>query len=162
VRVGQVLANLGNVVALHDRHTPRSRYNIDHIAVTPAGVWVIDAKVYQDQHIDYRETGGLFRVNPKLYVSGRDKTNLVEATTWQVETVARAAAGLLGDTSVRALVCFVGATWGWRRKPFMVREAAICWPSALPEILGRPGPFDAAARQHLAAVIAEALPPAVG
>lgn len=31
---------------LHDRRVPGTRANIDHIAVTPTGIWVIDAKRY--------------------------------------------------------------------------------------------------------------------
>src|SRR3954454_8966285 len=34
-------------VLLHDRRIPRSQANIDHIAVAPSGVWVIDSKRYQ-------------------------------------------------------------------------------------------------------------------
>lgn len=32
---------------LHDRRIPRSRANIDHLAVTRSGVFVIDAKKYK-------------------------------------------------------------------------------------------------------------------
>jgi hypothetical protein len=32
---------------LHDRRIPGSRANIDHLAVTPTGIWVIDAKKYK-------------------------------------------------------------------------------------------------------------------
>lgn len=37
------------VVILHDRRVPGSRANIDHIAVSPGGVFVIDAKHYSGQ-----------------------------------------------------------------------------------------------------------------
>lgn len=48
-RVAEVLAKHldGRAVVLHDRRLPRSRANIDHIAVAPSGVWVIDAKRYK-------------------------------------------------------------------------------------------------------------------
>lgn len=35
------------LLVLHDRRIPGSRANIDHLAVTPAGVFVIDAKKYK-------------------------------------------------------------------------------------------------------------------
>ena len=35
------------VLVLHDRRLPGSKANIDHIAVTANGVWVIDAKRYR-------------------------------------------------------------------------------------------------------------------
>ena len=36
-----------DVIVLHDRRIPRSRANIDHLAVAPSGVYVIDAKRYK-------------------------------------------------------------------------------------------------------------------
>jgi hypothetical protein len=33
-------------VLLHDRKVPRTRGNIDHLAIAASGVWVIDAKHY--------------------------------------------------------------------------------------------------------------------
>jgi Nuclease-related domain len=53
-----------HVVALHDRRMRRpdgtpSRANIDHLAVTAAGVWVIDAKTHRGA-LEVRRLGGLF------------------------------------------------------------------------------------------------------
>jgi hypothetical protein len=33
-------------LVLHDRSVPGTRSNIDHLAVVPSGVWVIDTKHY--------------------------------------------------------------------------------------------------------------------
>uniref|UniRef100_UPI003783E140 nuclease-related domain-containing protein n=1 Tax=Pseudolysinimonas sp. TaxID=2680009 RepID=UPI003783E140 len=44
--VGRLLAESG-VRAIHDRRIPDSDANIDHLAVTSAGVLVIDAKNYR-------------------------------------------------------------------------------------------------------------------
>ncbi|WP_293167360.1 nuclease-related domain-containing protein [Microcella sp.] len=33
-----------SIRVMHDRRIPRSKANIDHIVVTPGGVWVIDTK----------------------------------------------------------------------------------------------------------------------
>src|SRR5215217_3006119 len=48
-RVAAYLAKHLNddVVVLHDRRIPGRRANIDHIAVAPSGVWVVDAKRYK-------------------------------------------------------------------------------------------------------------------
>lgn len=48
-RLGCRLSDLAaeDLRVLHDRRIPGSRANIDHLAVTPTGVWVIDAKKYQ-------------------------------------------------------------------------------------------------------------------
>ncbi len=61
---------------LHDRRMPRSRANIDHIVVAPHGVFVIDAKNYKGR-VERRDRGGLFSTDYRLYVGGRDKTQLV-------------------------------------------------------------------------------------
>ena len=60
-----------DVAVLHDRRIPRSRANIDHIAVAATGVWVIDTKRYK---------GKLQVVKPlfgrrTLKVAGRDQTS---------------------------------------------------------------------------------------
>ena len=46
------------VHALHDRRIPGSRSNIDHIAIAPSGVYVIDAKRYTGRP-NLRVEGGL-------------------------------------------------------------------------------------------------------
>lgn len=45
------------VVLLHDRRVPRTRSNIDHLAVASSGVWVVDAKNYQGR-VERRGVGG--------------------------------------------------------------------------------------------------------
>ena len=47
-RVAQILhEGLGDsAVLLHDRSVPKTRGNIDHVAIASSGVWVIDAKRY--------------------------------------------------------------------------------------------------------------------
>lgn len=73
---------------LHDRRIPGTRSNIDHIAVTPSGVWVIDAKRYKGQRPSLHVEGGLIRPRVEtLRVGGRDKTKLVDGVRSQVEKV---------------------------------------------------------------------------
>jgi hypothetical protein len=68
---------------LHNRRMPRGRGDIDHIAVTPSGVFVIDTK----------DWGGTVRVaspllgTPQLLVGGRDRTKLVDGLDRQVAAV---------------------------------------------------------------------------
>jgi Nuclease-related domain len=54
---------------LHDRRMPGSRANIDHLAIAPSGVYVIDAKRYKGK-IEVRKP--LFG-KPKLMIAGRNK-----------------------------------------------------------------------------------------
>jgi hypothetical protein len=91
------------VAVLHDRSTPGTRANIDHIAVAPSGVWVIDTKRYK----------GRIQVAKPLFgpailkIAGRDQTGLVGALMRQVELVTPAVAGVLSDVPVRGAFCFV-------------------------------------------------------
>jgi len=73
---------------LHDCKIPRSKANIDHLAVTPGGVWVIDAKRYQDRRPELRVEGGILRPRvEKLLVRGSEKTGLIERVLKQVAYV---------------------------------------------------------------------------
>jgi len=56
---------------LHDRRVPRTRGNIDHIVVAPAGVFVVDAKQYQGR-IQIRNHGWFMRPDERLHVGRRD------------------------------------------------------------------------------------------
>ena len=48
-RVGRLLSSAAGRtgLVLHDRALPHSRANVDHIAVVPSGVWVVDTKCYR-------------------------------------------------------------------------------------------------------------------
>ena len=78
---------------LHDRRVPRTRGNIDHIAVASSGVWVIDAKNY-DGRVELRDVGGWFRVDKRLYLGGWDRTKLIDGLDWQVAAVEACVADL--------------------------------------------------------------------
>jgi hypothetical protein len=155
-----VLDGIEGIVALHDRKVPGGRANIDHIAVTPTGVWIIDTKRYVDSAVEFRNVGGWFRTDQRLYVRGRDRTNLVDAMGWQVEVITEAMQGVDFEAVVKPMLCFVGSTWGWFPKAFKVRGVAVCWPLALPEVLSRPGLLDHDAIGHLARHMASTLLPA--
>ena len=52
-------------MVLHDRAVPGGRANIDHIAVVPSGVWVIDTKHYRGR-LEQRDLGGWFVSRPAV------------------------------------------------------------------------------------------------
>lgn len=94
------------VVVLHDRAVPGSRAKIDHIAISPSGVWVIDTKRYKGKIEVAKPLFG----SAKLKLAGRDQTKLVTGLAKQVEFVtAVATATGFGDSSVpvRSAFCFV-------------------------------------------------------
>ena len=131
------------VMAVHDRRIPGSRANIDHIAIGPSGVFVIDAKVVKGR-VTLRSTGPIWNRGPaKVYVGGRDKTSAIDGMTRQVEAVRGVlrSSGLAESVSVRPVVALVGAEWGWFARPLEVRGVVICWPKEVARIASRPGPL---------------------
>ncbi|MST31590.1 hypothetical protein GHK86_02440 [Acidimicrobiaceae bacterium USS-CC1] len=160
-KVGEALDAIAGIIALHDRRKPRTRSNIDHIAVTPAGVWVIDTKVRTGKKLEFRDRGGLLGRDERLIVGGRDETRMVGDMAWQVETVQRAGAELLSDIVVRPALCFVDVTLGLLdRRPWTVKGVAVCWRASLPDLLLRPGPLDDRRMTEIADRIISRLPPA--
>ncbi|TXK08970.1 NERD domain-containing protein [Microbacterium saccharophilum] len=95
---------------LHDRRIPGTRANIDHIVVSPSGVWVIDAKRYKGQRPSLHVEGGIFRPRVEtLRVAGRDKTKLVNGVHSQITRVTAALPD--GNVDVHGALCFVKADW---------------------------------------------------
>lgn len=128
-RVGARLNSLQSesVRILHDRRIPGSKANVDHIAVTSSGVWVIDAKKYKGRPA-LRVQGGLIRPRvEKLIISGRDKTKLADGVKWQIECVKK----VLGDVPVRGVLCFVEADWPLIGGSFSVNGIDVLWPKKL-------------------------------
>src|SRR5262249_11589958 len=127
------------VLALHDRRIPGSKANIDHIAVAPSGVWVIDAKLYHGK-VERRTLGPLWRPQTAVFVGGRNRTKLVHGMQRQVEAVTAALAPdpLAADVAVRPVVCFVASDWTLFAKPFEIAGVLITWPQKLVERLVAP------------------------
>ncbi len=99
------------VEVLHDRRIRGTRANIDHIAVSSSGVYVVDAKNYTGTvRVDW--AGGLFSPRRyKLLVGRRDATNLVTGVRRQVELVRTALADDMGDVPVTGVLAFFEADW---------------------------------------------------
>jgi hypothetical protein len=160
-KVGQTLDAIPGIMVLHDWRKPRSRSNIDHIAVTSTGVWVIDTKVRPGSRLEFRNKGGILTRDERLIVGGRDETRLVNAMAWQVEIVSDACGDLLGDSVVKPALCFVEATVGFLdRRAWTVRGVVICWRHVLPQFLGRSGPFETEQIDRIAGRITSQLPAA--
>ena len=129
-RVGEKLNELasGTLRVLHDRRIPGTRANIDHIVVTPTGVYVIDPKRYAGRPT-LKIEGGLFRPRTeKLLVGGRDRTNLVDGVLKQVDVV-RAIVG--DDVPVTGVLCFIDADWPLIGGSFTTRGVEVLWPRKL-------------------------------
>jgi hypothetical protein len=155
-RVGPFLAHSvgDDGIVLHDRRIPRSRANLDHIAIVASGVWVIDAKHYRGR-LQQRTVGGWFVPHRALYVGRSDKSALVRSAERQRATVAQ---HVPPDVMVRAALCFTGVELGLFARPFVLDGVVVAWPKALAKKLGAPGALDAARRRELAALLARSFP----
>lgn len=107
-----------HVVALHDRAQRRadggrSRANIDHMAITATGVWVVDAKTHHGA-LEVRSSGGWLSPRVEaLYIGGRDQTKLVVGLQKQVAAVAAELSSVHANIAVRGALCFVGTELPW-------------------------------------------------
>lgn len=125
------LAGAGLAV-LHDRRIPGSKANIDHIAITPGGIWVIDAKRYKGRP-ELKIEGGIIRPRvEKLLVGQRDCSKLVDGVLKQVHVVRH----LVGDdVPITGALCFVEADWPLIGGEFSTRGVHVLWPKRLAKVL---------------------------
>lgn len=160
-KLGDKLASLGDtIIALHDRQVPKSRANIDHVVIGPAGVYVIDAKRYKNAKVAIRRSGGLLTpARTQLMVSGRDKTALVEAMAWQVTAVRAAltASPEFAAVPITAVLSFIDAEF-----PFFgtieFGDVRVRGLGGTAKLVSAAGPFDTSARDRLARHLASRLP----
>ncbi|ROS58250.1 nuclease-like protein [Frigoribacterium sp. PhB160] len=154
--VGRKLDGIASpsIAVLHDRRIPGSRANIDHLVVTTAGVWVVDAKRYVEKRPELRIEGGLLRPRVEKLIVGGDRTRLVDAVLNQAGLVT----AVVGPVPVRAALCFVDADWPMFGGSFTTRGVEVLWPGKLVKRLAsEDGPVDVPA---VAAAIAGHFPPA--
>ncbi|WAH97444.1 nuclease-related domain-containing protein [Arthrobacter sp. MMS18-M83] len=119
------------IAVLHDRRTPGSKANIDHIAITPGGIWVIDAKRYEGRP-ELKIEGGILRPRvEKLLVGRRDCSKLLDGVLKQVGLVRE----LVGEVPVTGALCFVEADWPLIGGAFATRGIHVLWPKRLAKVL---------------------------
>ena len=141
-----------DVLLLSDRAIPGSRANIDHIAIAPSGVWVVDPKCYRGEIVVRKRLFGA----AKLIVAGRNRTNLVDNLERQVETVRSLVSD---DVPVRGALCFVGGDLPLFGTP-TVRDVPLLHRRSLCRELNRRGPLGPAERVRLYDLLADRLRPA--
>lgn len=161
-RVADQLTRLerDGVTALHDRRMPRSRANIDHLAVARNGVWVIDAKNYTGV-VERRRIGSWLFPDERLYVDGRDRTAVIDAMWRQVAAVRDALSVLSRGVPVRGVICLASHTGRLRSSPFELRDVKVTHVKFLRGLLGGTGPLEDAEVLEVARVLDDAFAPAV-
>ena len=144
----------GSLMALQDRRMPHGRGNIDHLAVAPCGVFVIDAKQYSGK---VRVADAGFR-GLRLVIAERDRTKLLEGLDRQVAVVRDAlAAHGHADVPVHGVLCFTTADLP-RFKTLEVRGRLLLTRRGLGKRLDGGGPLSAPEIEAVAHALATALP----
>ena len=148
------------LLLLHDRRMPRSRANVDHLAIGPSGVTVIDAKRYSGR-IAVERRGGLLRERTEhLLVRGRDKTKLVDGVLAQAGAVrAVLANGPHATVPVRAVLCFVDGEWPLFGR-LEVGSVSVLPPRDTAKLCRAEGPLDSEAVKAVRDRLAARLSPA--
>jgi hypothetical protein len=145
-----------SAILLHDRRMPGGRGNIDHLAIAPKGVFVIDAKNHSGK-VSVRKP--LFG-RAKLRVAGRDRTRYISGLERQLEAVreALAAAGH-ADVPVQGVLCFPRA-----ELPLLgtlkIGAHRLLRRRTLARRLSARGPLDSTTIELLARILAASLRPA--
>jgi hypothetical protein len=118
------LADLGWVM-LHDRRVPKGRENIDHIAIGPGGIAVVETKNW---------SGKVLVTADALRRNGRDANGAVEQVLRQVAAIQ--ATGVLNDSEewIRPIIYVHRAQIerkGSRRRPARPQGVRVCGPRDL-------------------------------
>lgn len=151
-----------DVLVLNDRRMPRSRTNIDHLAVAPSGVYVVDAKRYKGK-IEVRRP---FFGDETLVIAGRDKTKLIEAVSKQVEAVRAGLALIERQVPARACLCFINPAGqsGGSGLPLLralaVSDVPLLSPRRLAKQLNQAGELSGEEALVIAEALAELFPAA--
>lgn len=152
-----------DVVGLHDRRLRRpdgrlSTANIDHLVVTPAGVWVVDAKTHTGR-LEVRRAGGLLRPRTeRLVIRGRDQSRLLDGLATQVSAVTAELERVGANLPVRGALCFVGTELPWGGET--VAGVPLVGRRGLTKLLRRPGDLAVEERAAVAAYLAARFPTA--
>jgi len=166
VRVGARLEKLlhGTAVRLlHDRRVPHHGHaNIDHIAVGPAGVTVIDTKTHAGK-IRKDWSGGLFAERRTiLRIDGRDQTKLITGIEKQIGYVQSALSTLPTDVpiDVTGALCCPNVQGLALLGRIEVRGILVDGPKPVARLTARPGSLDPGAIEEIWVHLARWFPPA--
>ncbi len=120
-----------HLAVLHDRRIPGTKANLDHLVITRAGVWVVDAKRYKGRP-GLKIEGGIARPRvERLLVGRRDCTKLIDGVLKQVSLVRAVVPGI----RVTGAICFVDADWPLVGGSFITRDVHVLWPKKLAKSL---------------------------
>jgi hypothetical protein len=144
-------------IVLHDRRMPRSNANIDHIAVTPSGVFVIDSKSYSGLIRIERPDGYFSEESPTLFVGRRNCTDLITRMQWQISAVDKVLAKSDEAMPTTGVLAFFRPNWPIVRVPESIHGILIN-SHGVKQIVAKPGEFTNDQITSTAKLLAEAFP----
>jgi Nuclease-related domain len=145
-----------DVFLFHDRRLAGTRANLDHLAVGPGGITVIDAKHLKGR-VQVRRDGGILRPRrERLFVAGRDRSSLVEGLLRQVAAVREA----FPAADVRGALCFADVDGLPTLERLSVAGVAVCGAHGAARLARRDGSPDPSVPIMLAREVERAFPPA--
>jgi hypothetical protein len=148
------------VVTLHDRKVPGSPANIDHIAVGPSGVYVMDAKYRETGRVQLRRSGSKVRpARAQLWVGGRNCTKLLADLAKQVAVV-KAVLPEPIRSKVRPVLALVNVDWGIFPTAIEIDGVLVAWPKQVAKVAGRIGHLSAEQVGNIVGQLAVTLKPA--
>ena len=154
-----LLAQEADFEVLHDRRRPPTKANIDHMIVTPAGVFVVDAKNYEGQ-IQVRRPGWFSGDPEQLFINGRNRTKIVDGVKKQVAQVESVLVNSEIQIPVFGVLTFVVGSLHL----FIVQERIsgvfLSTQRGLEKILRRPGPHTVEDIKATANLLAQRFPEA--
>ena len=133
--VGRVLLAAENrgLVWLGPRTTPDGQ-SIDHVALSPNGLWLVRVEAPPSGRVERRDLGDWFTPEPRLFVGGLDRTDVVGRCGAGEASVARALlASPLEAIPRYQVLCFDDAPPGWLERPFEFQEVWVTWSRHLVE-----------------------------
>jgi hypothetical protein len=143
------LLRRSEVILMHDRRLPSSRANIDHIAVGPGGITVIDTKRLAGK-VEVRGRGK----KAQLRVGNRDCTRLLEGVARQVAVVS----AVVEDVEVRGALCFVDVNGLPLVRRLRARDILIDGPRGVARLAKRSGRMERQRVIEVAALIDRRFP----
>jgi hypothetical protein len=149
-----------SVIVLHGRRVPHGPATIDHVVVAPSGIWLVGAEVSAGR-VERRSVGTRRHPDARLFVGGRDSTQLVHDAARQVRAVRGAIEPLgLAIAPIHPALVFVGSDWGLFAKSFEIDGVLVTRTKRLVQAIGHEGPWTDEVMRAVARQLAAALPPA--
>jgi hypothetical protein len=109
------------VKLLHSRRTPTGSGIIDHIAVAPSGIWVLESLSHQARPRRTKSSNG----DEKLFLGRRDATRMIAGTRSRLDEVRSV---VHPSIPVTGILCFTDADWPLIGGSFTVDEIRVAWP----------------------------------